>query len=194
MSNPEWTKICLDLEQSMTDYRNKINEPLGPISLPTYTTSGDELRNQVWANYYNMTKDRICSRCGDYSKYEIVETKAPTSPDLNRRYGYDFYVKTYDITTTRILNKNSNDSKWGNVCSKCKDHILGKAKHPISSSQLEAERELQFLRLQEHKRQLLQNEEIEAARKEYNKERRENGGRPIKDLPKLNPNDQTNQK
>jgi len=170
-------KICLDLEKTMEEQRNKVNEHIESDFIPDLLTDGDRLRNQVWDDYFQRKKDRICSRCGDYSKYEIIETHFPTQRDLNEHYGFDFYTVEYKIKTTRILNKNSiEDGEWGNLCHKCKDHILGKSMHDLSSSKEDIEFEIHDLRQNERKRQLYQDDDIKKARAAFNKERRENQG------------------
>ena len=157
--------------------------------------SGNELRDQVWKDYYHRRQHRICSRCGDYSKYGIEEIKRHTEIDLNYRYGTDFHTTEYKIKTTRILTEQSLDSTWGCLCSKCQDHIRGRKEYFLDSSLEDIELELHDMKANEQKRQLRQEDEIKKLRKDFNKERRENGssssGKPVKDYVQLNPNDGT---
>ena len=189
LPNPELNKICLDLEQLMEEKRNKANEHIESDSIPDVLTDPQKLRDQVWTNYFHMKRDRICSRCGDYNKYEIVRTEYPVQAELNKHYGHNFYMVDYKIQVTRILNKNSLDVEWGNVCSRCKDHILGKAMHDLSSSQEDIEWEIRDIRQNERTRQLYQDDDIKKARAAFNKERRESGGSVVREYIKLNPND-----
>lgn len=150
------------------------------------------LRDQVWDDYYYMRANQICSRCGDYSKHEIIEVRQPIERDLNERYGYDFHTMHYSIKTTRILTKQSlQDSDWGSLCSKCKEHVLGRNYYPLSSSKEDAESELRDMKKNELRRQQQQTDKIKSLRKELNKERRENGGRPAREIvhDQFNPNE-----
>lgn len=161
-----------------------------------------ELRNQVWDDYYYRQQNRICSRCGDYNKYDIEQIIQPIERDLNEKYDCDFYLTTFKIKTTRILTRDSlSETDWGCLCQRCKDHTLGKQAYFLSSSLEDAEFELQDMKQNERKRQLKQEDEIKKLRKQFNKERRENGGnnngsnnsnaKPIRELVhnQLNPND-----
>jgi hypothetical protein len=171
-----------------------------PEILPSITelTPSIILRDQAWEDYHYMRANHICSRCGDYSRYEIIETQLPTQRDLNEYYGYNFYTIEYKIQVTRILNKNSlSAGDWGNLCHKCKNHILGIAMHDLSSSKEGIESKIRELKTNERKRQSYQDEDIKKARAKFNKERRENnttnGGKPAsKEYVKLNPNDKNN--
>lgn len=143
----------------------------------------NELRDQVWRDYYYRRQNRICSRCGDYNRYEIQESRQPTERDLSEKYGCDFYTMNYKIKTTRILTNNSlTESDWGCLCQHCKDHTLGKSFYDLFNSKEDAEYEIQDMRQNERKRQLKQDDEIKKLRKEFNKERRENGGRPAREI------------
>jgi len=156
----------------------------------------EEFRDSIWADYYYRKNHRICSRCGDYNKYEIEEFRQPIERDLNEHFGCDFYIMTYKINTTRILTNNSlEESAWGSICNRCSDHILGRGYYPLSSSFEDADYEVQDMKKNERKRQLDQEDEIKKLRKLFNKERRENGGRPAREIvhEQLNPNDNKRQ-
>lgn len=156
-------------------------------------TEAETLRDQVWTDYYFKKSNRICSRCGDYNRYEIEEFEQPIERDLNEKYGTEFYIMQYKIKTTRILTKLSlAETDWGSICSRCKDHQLGRNPYLISSSLEDAEFEMQDMKQNERKRHLNQEDEIKKLRKEFNKERRENGGRPAREFgheQQINPND-----
>jgi hypothetical protein len=136
------------------------------------------LRDEVWKDYYHRKTNRICSRCGDYNKYEIEGTSQPIERELGEKYSCNFYIMNYKINTTRILTNNSlEESAWGSICHKCSDHVLGRAYYPLDSSLEDAEHEMQDMKQNEHDRQRKQEDEIKNLRKQFNKERRENGGR-----------------
>jgi hypothetical protein len=176
LQNQELDKIILHLEEYMTEIRDKANNPQNEnSSYLTELLNSEKLKNQVWSDYFKNKEDKVCSRCGLYNKYEIIEKKSHAGGNLNERYGYNFYLTTYELKTTEIRNKNSlADSDWGSICSKCKDHILGIKIYDLSSDIEEAEFELLDLRKNEAKRRLLQEDSIRIARKEANKALREN--------------------
>lgn len=154
----------------------------------------EKLRNQVWKDYFKNKEDKICSRCGLYNKYEVIELKKPAGGNLNERYGYNFYLIDYELKITEIRNKNSlADSDWGSICQKCKNHILGIKPYELNSDREAAEFEILDLRKNEAKRRLLQEDSVKAARKEANKALRENNeGEYIqkrKQVQQTNPND-----
>lgn len=153
-------------------------------------TEAEQLREQVWIDYYEKRRKRVCSRCGDYNKYEIEATEQPIERELNEYFNMNFYLRFYKIKATRILTKNSlEDSAWGDVCNKCKNHILGQIPYYLDNSLEDMEIELQDLKQNERKRQLKQEDEIKKLRKEFNKECRENGSKPKKRHEQTNPND-----
>lgn len=151
------------------------------------------LREQAWKDYYERKKERICSRCGQYSKYEIISSSHTTNIGLRNANNEEFYEIEYKINTTPIINKNSNDSTWGNLCNRCRDHTLGLKAYPLSSSKVDTEDELTRLKSRERVRQTFQDDDIKKAKTKLNKERRE-GDIPVKKPSRAgnptNPNDQ----
>lgn len=172
-----WTQIVEVLEKHMSEMRDRANQPLSDKDnkiIPEIYDS-EALRDSVWKSYHKDREDRLCSRCGSYTKYEIVEKEIPIHKDLKDGYNYNFYVIEYELKPTHIRNKNSlGDVEWGHICTACRNHILGIAPYPLNSSQREAEKEIQQLRKKEHKRRLFQDDEISEARKAVNKARKEN--------------------
>lgn len=198
-----WDLIVQLLEQHMLTMRNTANEPLSDKDRKVMTEieESEKLRNQVWKDYRKDREDKLCSRCGSYTKYEIISNiySHPTTKDLNGKYNYDFYIIDYTINATNIRNKDSlGDVEWGNVCKHCREHILGTTKYPLDSSQKDAERELHRLKMKEHTRRIEQDTEITNARKELNKARRDNNQDEFKkqrngiEHPTINPNEQGN--
>jgi len=180
LSFEELDNIVSNLEISMTDKRYIANQPLSEKDIerlkvtPNTLLDSNILRNQVWENYYKDRKDRICSRCGSYQKYKIIDDKYPTAHELNSKYGYDFYLIEYKLEITEVRNINSlGDATWGNVCNKCKDHVLGIKPYLLDSSLSDIEFELRDLRNKESNRRLFQEDKIKAAKTKANKERRE---------------------
>ena len=158
-------RINRELEGLMKGRRKTANEHIPETEqiLVEKRTDAEKLRDQVWDNYFYLRKNKMCSRCGKYQKYEISERKIPTSQDLNERYGHNFYLIEYKLESTSILNKNSNDSEWGNLCSKCKAHVTGITPNPLGASLLEVERELRELKEKENIRRMFQSDAIREA-------------------------------
>jgi len=136
-------------------------------------TPGEKLRHQVWENYYFERSNKICSRCGNYSRYEIEENKSPIYTDLNHLYGLGFYNLEYSIKSIPVLTKNSNDSEWGNICHKCRLHIMGKVENLLDAPLEDAEAELSRLRQRERVRRMYQDDKINAAKARRRKEDKE---------------------
>jgi hypothetical protein len=174
------TKIRKECEALARDRRKIANEPI--IHDPEDKddrTDAEKLRSRVWGEYYYERGYKICSRCGNYSRYEIIPTKIPTNRDLNEHYGLDFHNMDYKINTIRVLNKNSNDSDWGNICNKCRLHIMGKIENLLDNSLSKAENELGRLKQKERTRRMFQDDEIReaaAALRKENKEKAEANG------------------
>lgn len=196
-----WTQIVEVLEKHMSEIRDTANQPLSEkdSKIIVEIEESEKLRNQVWKDYRRDREDHLCSRCGSYTKYEIIEKEIPIHKDLRDNYSYNFYHIEYELKPTHIRNKDSLGSvEWGHICTTCRDHILGKAPYPLKSSQKEAEKEIQILRKQEHKRRLFQDDEITAARKAVNKARKEDRNDEFKqerrgiEHPNINPNDTRN--
>lgn len=163
----------MELEGTMKKRRDKANEPV-TLDIPILELTNAEIaKNTVWEDYRYRQKNKICSRCGQYNKYEITEKILYVQKDLNDRYGYNFHEKEYDIKSTTVLNKNSLDSDWGGLCKRCQLHVSGFEKYPLSASRADAERELSRLKTTERTRQMYQDDDIKTARVEFNKERRE---------------------
>lgn len=149
--------------------------------MPIVATDAEILRDQVWKDYRKDRENNLCSRCGSYTKYEIIEQTYPTAEELNTKYGYNFFIIEYSIKKTEIRHDNSlGGVEWGNICNPCRDHMLGIASHPIQSSQSDTEKEIQRLKRKETTRRLFQEDKVKAAKAAINKERRENGELPIK--------------
>lgn len=160
--------------------------------MSNFITQAEQLKEQVWSDYYFRKSNRICSRCGDYNKYEIEENRQPIERDLKDYFGVEFFLMSYKIKATRILTKDSlEETAWGCVCQKCKDHILGRGYYDLASSLEDAEFELADIKQNERNRQIKQDDEIKKLRKQFNKDRRENGtAKPVRHVfVQLNPNE-----
>jgi hypothetical protein len=116
---------------------------------------------------------KVCSRCGDYSKYQVVSKRREIQRELNENTDSDFYVIDYEIKKTPVTNINSNDSDWGNLCNRCRKHVLGLERYDLESSPTDVEDEIIELKQKERWRQLKQDDEIKKARMAFNKARRE---------------------
>ena len=186
------TKIALYMEENMMQMIEKANEKIEGIDnrVTTIANEADLLRDRVWEDYHKMRSDRVCSRCGNYCKYEIIEKIIPTARELNERYGHNFHIKHYELKSTTVMNKNSLDREWGSICNKCRDHILGIKPFPLSSSRLKAEQDLVSLKKTERLRLLYQEDEIRDARARVNKSRRDGtSNSKSNEKPIANPND-----
>jgi hypothetical protein len=133
----------------------------------------NELRDQVWQDYFKMRDNRVCSRCGNYSRYQVVSKRREIQRELSDSEGHDFYVIDYEIKKTPITNQNSNDSEWGNLCTRCRKHVLGLERYDLESSPTDVETEIIGAKQQERWRQIKQDDEIKKARMAFNKARRE---------------------
>lgn len=172
-----------------------------PELLPAITEQTPHiiLRDQVWEDYYYQQRQRICSRCGQYSKYEIIHSSHVINQGLKNQHNEEFFEVEFAINTTAIINKNSNNSEWGNLCNRCRNHILGQEAYPLSSSKADIDKELTRLKTRERARRILQDDDIKNTKTKLNKERREheyinNNNKNKLEYPKTNPNDTNQQK
>jgi hypothetical protein len=165
-------RINRELEGLMKGRRKTANEHLPETEQTTIDnrTDAEKLRDQVWDEYFYLRKNKMCSRCGKYHRYDIAERKIPTSQDLNDRYGYDFHLIEYKLEKKSVVNKNSNDSEWGNLCNKCKAHVTGVTPNPLGASLLEVERELRELKEKENIRRMFQSDAIREASNKLRKD------------------------
>lgn len=166
-------KMCVDLERTMRERRKKANEPIEMSSVLVEQQTADMIRDYVWEDYRHRQKEKSCSRCGQYNKYEITEEVIRNKYKDLEKQGYNFYDKEYEIKTTPIINKNSIDSDWGNLCKRCQLHIRGIEEYLLSPSITAAEHELARLRSAERMRQIYQDDDVKKAKAEINKEHRE---------------------
>jgi hypothetical protein len=165
-------RINRELEGLMKGRRKTANEHLPETEQITIDskTDAEKLRDQIWDDYFYLRKNKMCSRCGKYHRYDIAERKIPTSQDLNDRYGHDFHLIEYKLDKTSVVNKNSNDSEWGNLCNKCKAHVTGVTPNPLGASLLEVERELRELKEKENIRRMFQSDAIREASNKLRKD------------------------
>lgn len=166
-------KICVDLERTLRERRKKANEQIEISSVILEQPTADMIRDYVWEDYRHRQKEKSCSRCGQYNKYEITETINRQGYKEFEKHGYDFYDKEYEIKTTPIINKNSIDSDWGNLCQRCQLHIRGIEEYVLSPSITETEHALARLRASERTRYMYQSDDVKKAKAEINKEHRE---------------------
>lgn len=165
-------RINRELEGLMKGRRKTANEHLPETEQTTIDnrTDAEKLRDQVWDEYFYLRKNKMCSRCGKYHRYDIAERKIPTSQDLNDRYGYDFHLIEYKLEKKSVVNKNSYHVEWGNLCNKCKAHVTGVTPNPLGASLLEVERELRELKEKENIRRMFQSDAIREASNKLRKD------------------------
>lgn len=179
MNQAALDNMVLQLENEMAQARKKMQEPIPAEFFEKNKEASDPiqvLRENVWKDYRNRRQNKICSRCGIYHKHWITSDKTRIRVDLCS--DDKFYLKTYSITSKRIVNKNSLDDDFYDVCKRCQDHITGKQQYLLSEPLEELEAELVRLRQSERLRRHEQESEIRNARKEAVKYRKETATKP----------------
>lgn len=135
------------------------------------------LRDDLWDQYRQHRNSKLCSRCGQYQSYSILQSESSIIGEIHRFDLYSGSIRPfkieYKLTSELITNPNNLvDEPFYNVCKPCQLHITGKKPYPLSSNLEEINHELNRLRKAEGKRRYKQEDDLKEIRAEILKKKK----------------------
>lgn len=172
-----WNTIITQCEKEIADKIEIANEKsLQKVILPKQRR--DEIfRDDLWKEYKQRRTSLLCSRCGEYKSYSIMQSEHSLVGDIHRFDLYSGSIRPYKIDYTLkselVTNPNSlADEPFYDICKRCQAHLTGKKPYPLSSNYEEITRELNNLHKIEQKRRYKQEDDMNEIRAEILKKKK----------------------
>lgn len=126
-------KYCKELESLMRERRKVANTPIDPEKPPKEIpwpvgvglTHPITDKNKIYEDRQKRLKEKTCSRCGYYFKYDVKKNVTEFKPhDIYHKPEEKFYTENFEITRETIPNPGTLDDDFYDMCKSCQSDIL----------------------------------------------------------------------
>lgn len=126
----------------------------------------NEFRDQVWEEYRERVKEKICNRCGEYFEYWIQDYRESSQPPDSYKGPERFYIMKFGLERKLIRKPGQVTDPFYHLCNKCINHLRRKERFVLPDTLKPVEREISRRRFEEAFRRIQQ----EARKRELAKE------------------------